>query len=66
MVHDADACMYAAKQQGGDQVRLTVVCTNVADQDRTLLASCVPLKRYFQHRGAERPVPRSARLDAAS
>jgi diguanylate cyclase (GGDEF)-like protein len=57
MVHDADACMYAAKKQGGDHVHMTAVRAKAAAHE-DLLASCLPAKQYFQHRIAEQRRPR--------
>jgi diguanylate cyclase (GGDEF)-like protein len=68
MVHDADACMYSAKKQGGDQVRVTVMsATNSGDQGGYALASCSgSARRYFHHHVATDPGARHACLDAVS
>jgi diguanylate cyclase (GGDEF)-like protein len=66
MVHDADACMYSAKNQGGDQVRVTVASSNnIGNQGGPRLPPPGPARRSTsaitsQNTGAH------SRLDAAS
>jgi diguanylate cyclase (GGDEF)-like protein len=54
MVHDADACMYSAKKQGGDQVCVTVASSKHIAQSGHLLRSSQsgPAKQYFCHDAA--------------
>ena len=60
MVHDADACMYSAKKQGGNHVRGTIVVnTTAADQVRYPLAGSAPVaKPGFTHQTGDTPTPR--------
>jgi PleD family two-component response regulator len=69
MVHDADACMYSAKKQGGDQVRVTVASSkNIANQSGHPPSSSWSgsARQYFCHHVAKQTGVAHPRLDAAS
>jgi len=69
MVHDADVCMYSAKKQGGDQVRVTVASSKNIPSQRGhpfSLSRSGSARQYFRHHVAKQTGVAHPGLDAAS